>query len=280
MWLALVNTKNLPKAITSSLIASTIYTSPIITCNDHLCNTATQNKLIASTLHYIMWAQLRIIIQKNRAHTIIKGNDLAHTIANDVTTKATISPTPHIAHAFLYRFTKSPSNTNLTIITRIFHSFINIFTNAHAKKFHIHSIKFDLPFNAWKPIETWLFQIIIRFYIGTRWTMQMPIWIRFTRFIGLNLHEYEYGQIYAIYVENGSPMKIYTPSSLNILDNIANHACTNNATTNILICTIYGEPHDELLSSTTPTTQTTHYVTKTTRICGHTCYHHAKMNPW
>lgn len=52
------------------------------------------------------------------------------------------------------------------------------------------------------------------------------------------------------------------PSSLNILDNIANHECTNNATTNILIRTIYGEPHEELLWSMTHTTQTTHYATK------------------
>lgn len=145
-----------------------------------------KENLIASTLHYIMWAQHRITIQKIRAHTIIKGNDLAHTIVSDVTTKATISPTPHIAHAFLYRLTKSPSNTNLTRIIRITHSFINTLTNAHAKKFHMRSLKLDLTLNAWIPIVAWLFRITVRFYISTRWTMQMPLWIRFTRFIGLN----------------------------------------------------------------------------------------------
>jgi hypothetical protein len=85
--------------------------------------------LIAAIIHQIYLTPHLVHIHKVRAHTGIKGNEIADTLANEGTNKEKPTPTPHIhiAHVTPYWLTSCPTATRDGAIRNL-HSFI---TKAH-----------------------------------------------------------------------------------------------------------------------------------------------------
>jgi hypothetical protein len=88
--------------------------------------------LIAAIIHQIYLTPHFVHIHKVRAHTGIKGNEIADTLANERTNKENFTPTPHIhiAHATPYWLTSCPTATGDGAIRNL-HTFI---TKAHTNK--------------------------------------------------------------------------------------------------------------------------------------------------
>ena len=85
--------------------------------------------LIAAIIHQNYLTPHFVHIHKVRAHTGIKGNEIAYTLANERTNKEKLTPTPHIhiAHTTPYWLTSCPTATRDGAIRNL-HTFI---TKAH-----------------------------------------------------------------------------------------------------------------------------------------------------
>ena len=98
--------------------------------NNHIHNPTSQHHhpdklLITAIVHQIYWTPHLIHIHKVRAHTDIRGNEIADTLANEGATKEKPTNTPHIhiAHATPYWLASYPIATRDGAITNI-HKFI------------------------------------------------------------------------------------------------------------------------------------------------------------
>ena len=121
------------KTIQTTQIDTHIFTNSlnnIYLINNHILHPTSQHHhpdklLIAAIIHQIYWTPHKISIHKVRAHTCIKGNEIADTLANEGNLQEKPTPTPHIhlAHASPYWLASCPTTTHDGSIRNL-HTFV------------------------------------------------------------------------------------------------------------------------------------------------------------